>query len=98
VPGGVGVLDVGDAISTVNAVEVIAVKEEGSFGAGGGELVGDAAKVDPWTCISGKDGTRKRIKRIPSSCVIMSVNQDRRKRGHTKVRAISFALIQASYT
>jgi hypothetical protein len=49
VPGGVCVLDVGHAGSIVDAVVVVAVKEKGRFGPGGGELVGDAAKVDVWT-------------------------------------------------
>jgi hypothetical protein len=50
VSGGVCVLDVADAIRIVDAVEVVAVEEERGFYPGGGELVGDAAKVDvgPW--------------------------------------------------
>jgi hypothetical protein len=49
VPGGERVLDVADAVGIVNAVEVVPVHEEGSFGAGGSELVGDAAEEDPGT-------------------------------------------------
>jgi hypothetical protein len=70
------VLDRRDAIVAIDAAPVISVHEEGRFGAGGSELIGDVAKIDVWTCASRMaEGKIKKSRVIPSSWENMSENQ-----------------------